>query len=362
MRAIYEFLAAQRFVDPDTREEITGLDCVRCIAGSSIGAWNAMFWLTEQIADGSHYGWWRDIRAHQLVEPPQWYFPLKTNFILSNEPWRRNFDILFPAKRFYLKTRRGPHFYFTRTNVGTGQLEFSTDLQVPGPAASEKTLPDLYRRSVRSGELKWVPKADGAVGTTASSIEDVKQAVFTSMDLPPLFERVRGRNLQWYEDGGVVCNIPVQFATAYEECELVFILPLNASFDQPVDHGSIMKRFMRIVDVRQGVIERAALADLHLYNGYNRLLARATGGFAGGAHPAVAGHFHTVTPFIICPKPPLGIGTTEFWKNVEADEAYCMMYEATKEELTQFEFDPQYHDVWMTLVDRDGIVSYQAFR
>lgn len=372
MRAIYEFLAKQEYTSSNTNKRLTGLECVRCIAGSSIGAWNAMFWLTKQIADGTHYGWWRDIKVHQLVEPANWYWPLRMNYVLSNEPWRRNFEVLFPAKRIYIRTKNGPHFYFTRTNVGTGQLEFSTDLSVPGPGASYAINPDLYRARVpnkmrdENGQwvpLEWVPKADGTVGTTATSIDDVKQAVFASMDLPPLFKRVRGRNRQWYEDGGVVCNIPVQFATAYEGCQLVFILPLNASFEQPVDHGSVMKRFMRIVDVRQGVIERAALTDLRLYNGYNLLLKQAkNAGIAGTDTPALSAHFHTVTPFIICPKQPLVIGTTEFWKSTEADEAYCMMYEATKQELTQFNFDPEYVDVWMTLVDQNGNVSYQAFR
>ena len=69
----------------------------------------------------------------------------------------------------------------------------------------------------------------------------MRDAVFTSMDLPPLFpymyrEQDPGH---YYEDGGVVDNLPVWFATNVEQCDLLFMLPLNASFEAPVDRTSI---------------------------------------------------------------------------------------------------------------------------
>src|SRR5215469_8558330 len=56
LHAIWEFL-----------EREGALDCVRMIAGTSIGSWNSMFWLTGQVAErnGSHgplCEWWTSAR------------------------------------------------------------------------------------------------------------------------------------------------------------------------------------------------------------------------------------------------------------------------------------------------------------
>ena len=74
----------------------------------------------------------------------------------------------------------------------------------------------------------------------------MRDAVFTSMDLPPLFPYMyRAEDPgHYYEDGGVVDNLPVWFATNVEECDLLFILPLNASLEEPVNQTSIVNRLL----------------------------------------------------------------------------------------------------------------------
>ena len=42
--------------------------------------------------------------------------------------------------------------------------------------------------------------------------------------------------------------------------------PLNATFSRTVNHRSIIKRLLRVMDVRQGVLERNAFKMVYLYN------------------------------------------------------------------------------------------------
>jgi hypothetical protein len=58
-----------------------------------------------------------------------------------------------------------------------------------------------------------------------------------------------------------VDNLPIQFGTDAEQCDLLFILPLNPAFAQEVNRTSIIKRVM---DVRQGVLERNSFKMVYL--------------------------------------------------------------------------------------------------
>lgn len=69
-----------------------------------------------------------------------------------------------------------------------------------------------------------------------------------------------------------------------------------------------------------------------------------------------------VTSFIICPKEPLDIGTVEFWKTKQAGKAYDLAYWATKEEPEKFDFSPDYTEIWMTLYNNTGQISYKEFK
>src|SRR6266446_100267 len=74
MKAIYQFLA-----------ENDALDNVKVVSATSIGYWNALFWLAKLIGpsdgweeQGIHEKWWRGIKLRNLVTP-SWYVPAFRN-------------------------------------------------------------------------------------------------------------------------------------------------------------------------------------------------------------------------------------------------------------------------------------------
>lgn len=198
------------------------------------------------------------------------------------------------------------------------------------------------------------------------------QAVFASMDLPPLFPymKVKVEMEEWFEDGGVVENMPVWFGVQIEQCDLLFILPLNASFAEPVDHTSVTKRLFRVMDVRQGVLERNAMKQAYLYNELAALRNRVEELSANQERPdrpskpdlaarALLRRHKPISVFAICPRQPLAIGTAEFWKPQEAGQAFELMYAATKYELEErFEEDVNPNWLRMTLVSPVGERTY----
>lgn len=355
MRAIYEFL-----------EENNALDKVSMIAGTSIGAWNAMFWLAGLVKPPSehamsvHESWWRSISWGRTAAFDN-YWPLRGNHLLLSSPWQKSFDHIFVMpelirKRLARLFAADPpmHFYFTRSNVELGQLEFSTNwsgvFEVPGNLA----INGQRRPVVRHGQCYVI---DG--GDLDAAFTHVKQAVFASMDLPPLmpymnftFDRDK-----WFEDGGVVENLPVWFGTEIEACDLLFILPLNADFAAPVSHNSIVKRMFRVMDVRQGVLERNSLKMVYLYNELADL--RSVAARHEPSAVAVQRNHEPVSVFSICPQQPLAIDTSEFWKPKEAAHAFQLMYSETKAELDDnfaVHADPSW--IRMTLVSPEGGRTY----
>ena len=62
--------------------------------------------------------------------------------------------------------------------------------------------------------------------------------------------------------------------------------------------------------------------------------------------------------FSICPAPTLVINTGEFWKTKEAGEAFRLMNEATKLELSRFDFRNPPPRVQMAMVSPFGEISY----
>ncbi len=360
MKAIHEFL-----------EENNALDKVKMIAGTSIGSWNSMFWLADLVKarDGQpsvHEQWWRSISIKRLVEF-DYYFPLYKNSFLLPTPWKEGFEQIFvedgkvhkhlsrlfnAAKQ---ESARPIHFYFTRSNVELGRVEFSTN---------RSDLDSLYRPAFgRSGKAqqKLVVEPDryeligGA--DTESAIRKMCRGVFASMDLPPLFPyiTVKVDRTEWFEDGGVVDNLPVWFGTQLEECDLLFILPLNASFAEPVNHTSITKRLFRVMDVRQGALERNSLKLTYLYNelaAAKRSMSKPAPGsdIQSATAERVLERVHTpVSVFAICPDQPLTIGTAELWKNREAGDAFELMYAETKYELKE-KFEELTQTDWIRLV------------
>jgi NTE family protein len=404
MRAIYEFL-----------EKHKAHHKVRMIAGTSIGSWNALFWLAGLIkgpngGKGLHEQWWNHVNVQSVIRPAL-YVPLRQNHFLSNQPWEETFDAFF-VKNGHARDRllhhiRHPgasdamHFYFTRSNVERAHLEFTTnrtDLSdiPPNLPSGRRPRPPVPRET-------WRP---------AESVEDIRTAVFSSMDLPPLFEYMRIGD-KYFEDGGVVDNLPIRFGTEIENCDLLFILPLNASFEHEVDLRSVVKRLFRVMDVRQGVLERNSFKMIYLYNElaalrkqrekageYEELLRKFSGQFQelgeqvrehGGPleqaiedvlPPKQVGQAETgkvvgpqtqvetaavrarrrrhdpVQVFSVCPKPELLVGTAEFWKTKEAGRAFRLMYEYTWAELEKFDFRATPDWIRMALVGRHGEITY----
>lgn len=339
LRAIYEFL-----------QQHDALKHVRMVAGTSIGSWNATFWLANAIVPkkpgepSPHEAWWRTAALGRIADFDT-YVPFTKNSFLTTRPWRETFDELFGAaagapdpsgdSALAALARAGAplHFYFTRSNVSQGRLEFSTNWGDVERANAFKTA-EVDQNSYR----------------VVDSVDDIREAVFASMDLPPLFPFQRLDNYL-YEDGGVIDNLPIMFGTLIEECDLLFVLPLNASYEEAPNQRSILSRLMRVINVRQGVIERNSFRLAYLYNQlrhrmeqiyeYERQLgqgAAATADDAPATRPTVKAR-EPVRIFAICPAPPLAVDTVEFWKTSAFASAFDLMYHATREELRTFNFE-----------------------
>lgn len=322
------------------------LPYVRTVAATSVGTWNAMFWLTGRIADGTLRSWWTSRAATDIVSPAP-YVPYLRNYLLRNGPWRRQFDRLFGHRADDIAAAGPPWIYFTRTNVDRAALEAATNR---GPEAR-------YWQRASDGE-GYEPAGrivDEEVGRYAlRSGRELRTAVFTSMDIPPLFPR-HHEDDHAFEDGGVLDNLPIRYATRLEGCNLLFVLPLNASFRTEHSDRSIVRRLTRVMTVRQGALERTALRDISLYN---RLIE------AGGPEPGFTGagdclgelHLKPVTTFCVAPGPSMEIGTFGFPEVPDGGgRAFDRMFRATREELERFDFSPGNRDVRMRVVPADPV-------
>jgi predicted acylesterase/phospholipase RssA len=418
MQAIYEFL-----------EKNQALHKVRMIAGTSIGSWNTLFWLAGMVKKPDENTpsvleqWWNQVDVKSVIRPAL-YIPLRQNYLLSPQPWQETFARLFkenpkanelllhhinhqPPGSDHGDCSDAMHFYFTRSNVALGKLEFTTN---------RNDLSDVERNLPPGLRPRQLAKPD--IWKAARSVDDIRDAVFASMDIPPLFKNISiGDEL--FEDGGVVDNLPIRFGTEFENCDLLFILPLNASIEQKPDPHSILKRLFRVMDVRQGVLERNSFKMVYLYNELAALRRRAEkaetyqaaldgimreaassndidknalvekiaaalkspephGNGKPATEPIPAGEPGVVTEkgsaitralnrkhemvqvFSICPAPELAINTAEFWKTAEAQKAFRLMYDTTQTELRQFFYvdTPARDWIRMARVSPEGAVTY----
>ena len=169
----------------------------------------------------------------------------------------------------------------------------------------------------------------------------------------------------------MIDNLPIQFATWCEGCNLLFVFPLNATFAGRAPNISVIQRMARVLDIRQGILERDALKDIGLYN---RIIEgeQAKGAKESLASPSVTTdaskeklsgvHSQPSTTFCICPAPPLGVGTFGFWSlKGHGRECFKLMYDATKAELARFDFSPSNQTVRMAKVGPDGQIEYEDF-
>jgi predicted acylesterase/phospholipase RssA len=397
MKAIYRFLA-----------ENDALHKVKVIASTSIGSWNALFWLGDLIApepsaattgaghangngaqtvdtrralrngrfwtrQGLHERWWRSISAKSLVAP-YFYLPFFRNAFLSSMPWRQAFDHLFGREDVKKRIHESKiHFYMTRTNVRTGELECATNNKKPAHVNRIKY--DLLSDCANADEF----------------LDRIRTAVFASMDLPPLFPYTRCDD-DLFEDGGVIDNLPLSFA-AREGCDLVFVLPLNADFEEEPNEKSIFARLNRVLDMRQGALERQGFKLLYLYNELAALRhecealrgtapARAASLSAaattatlqptteaqdvlmtklGPLDRALVRRHEPLRVFAVCPQKAFvqdTIDTRDLWNSTGAETAFRAMYKATTRLLASFDFKSALHAVRVALVSRGGKIIW----
>ena len=350
MQAIYEFL-----------EEHDAHRKVQMIAATSIGSWNALFWLADLMKSQNGGAsplekWWQQINMEKIILPVM-YLPTQQNYLLSNEPWRDDFDALFKGtaagERLVERANNDEslRFYFTHCNIGKASLSFSTNRQ--NWKNVTHNLPTRRGQPVvADGSYRGVRQQD-----TKLTLDNIRRDVFCSMDIPPLFPYTAVDN-DFFEDGGVIDNLPIRFGTEIEECDLLLILPLNASFERKVDQRSLIRRLARVTEIRQGVLERNSFKMIYLYNELASLrqklnqlnghkvapeseqqttgttdLKAAENKIAERARVRTHNVVHV---FSICPAPDLMLTTTEFWKTKEAGKAFRFMYDVTKNELKRF--------------------------
>jgi len=367
MKAIYEFL-----------EEHDAHKNVQMIAGTSIGSWNALFWLADLIKSnnggpGPLEQWWRQVNVQDIILPIR-YVPTRQNYLLSNQPWQDKFDAVFkgtPAGQRLLYHTQRPYaddairFYFTHSNISKAHLAFTTNRSEWENVTAN--LPNRRSRPiVASGMYRTVNDSNDELRT----LDNIRTGVFSSMDIPPLFPYTSIDN-EFFEDGGVIDNLPIRFGTEIEECDLLFILPLNASFERTVDQRSLIRRLARVTEIRQGVLERNSFKMIYLYNELASLrekvneletrvpewpqeadgevdqISRTSEKIAARA---LTRTHQVVHVFSICPAPELKISTTEFWKTKEAGEAFQFMYEVTRNELKRFTNIVSSNQIRMALV------------
>jgi NTE family protein len=353
MKAIYQFLAKN-----------DALDKVRVISGTSIGAWNALFWLGDLIESrdtrekSAHERWWSTINLRSLVSP--YYYVLgRHNSFLVTEPWQQCFDAIFDNQA-EIKDRIANskiHFYFTRSRVESGHLECASN----------------YEGASAIGDI---PKIDFAYLDPAGErfMEQLKFSVFASMDLPPLFPYMATEG-DYFEDGGVIDNLPILFATMEQEsCDLVFVLPLNSDFNADPNRRSLLNRIIRVMDVRQGALERASLKNHYLYNELAVLRKRVEAleqelrkaniqvpppGSSDTLQRALNRKHGLSKVFAICPLRTYvesTINTQELWKANQAGRVFRRMHEATTKVLRKFDLTQE--KIRVALVDNVGQHSW----
>ncbi len=364
MKAIYEFL-----------EENNAHSKVQMIAATSIGSWNALFWLAGLIKSkngdaGALEQWWSRVNVKNVIRPIT-YIPTRQNYFLSNDPWQETFNTIFSntdaGQRilYHVENPNAPdaiRFYFTRSNIAKANLAFTTNRD------------DWDSLSANLPNRRPRPVITPGTYRVAKQLGDIRTGVFCSMDIPPLFQYTPIED-EFYEDGGVIDNLPIRFGTEFEECDLLFILPLNASFERKVDQRSVLKRLARVTEIRQGVLERNAFKMIYLYNELASLRKKiddlegsllSAQPKAGGEQPdvkklslnkiadrALKRTHDVVQVFSICPAPELKICTTEFWKTREAGEAFQFMYKVTRNELKKFSSLVNSNQIRMVLVRAD---------
>ncbi|HEX3409506.1 MAG TPA: patatin-like phospholipase family protein, partial [Candidatus Binataceae bacterium] len=305
-----------------------------------------MFWLGDMVDTKdklSLEGWWKNLNYRSLVEFPWFYLPFWSDALLRSTPWRDSFQRIFRRKLDQTFGDAPPtHFYLTRADLNQAVLKYATNW--PGIADRldqlGKDKDDAYRF------FDVIEEGDEALAHTAD-------ALFASMNLPPLFPHAKIDG-DLCDDGGVIENLPFRFGAPLEDCDLLFVLPLHAAFqDREISGRTMIRRVLRVADIRQGVLEARALKNADALNrfaqrverlefGVNTMVTAAPPG-EGVAAEALSGvreeiaechaDYKLLYIFTVCPSGRLELGTFDFWKRRSLQDAFDLMYLQTRREL-----------------------------
>jgi predicted acylesterase/phospholipase RssA len=352
LKAIYEFLRGYN-----------ALDKVKMITGTSIGAWNAMFWLGGMMesADGAKpaiESWWKSISFGSLLEFPWLLMPFFSNSILRMAPWRENFLELF-GKRFERFFGTGIHFYLTRADMKEGVVSYVTNRQDIGRRLGELGVD-------RNDDYRFFQVIDRQTGTA----EDLADAVFSSMSLPPLCT-VNEKNGSAYEDASLNDGPPLRFASPLEECDLVFVLPLDGKAVPEGGTRPMMRRLLHRMDSGRRALSHAVLKNVDFINHQSDRIERMDFGInalaqriktEGIAEELLLGLREEIEEFnqecrrlyvfTISPFGRLELGDLGLWRRHEAADAFDLMYVQTRRELmARFFEDIEPEDAHVVMVD-----------
>jgi predicted acylesterase/phospholipase RssA len=352
LKAIYEFLRGYN-----------ALDKVKMITGTSIGAWNAMFWLSGLM--GSKNGdapviesWWKSVSFGALLDFPWLYVPFWSNSILRVTPWRETFMELFGkhAARFF--SAESPiHFYLTRADLGDRATSYVTNRRDISQRLDELGLD-------KNDNYRFFELIDGE-----RSPDRLADAVFSSMSLPPLCATadIDGRA---FEEGTLSESLPLRFAATIENCDLIFVLPLDAA-DTSGSRRPMLRRMLRLMDSRKDALGHSALRSADMINRFAERMERIEFGVntvapsirgQGIAAEALAGlreevaefqqEYRRLYIFTISPAGKLELGDFELWRRREAENAFDLMYVQTRRELlARFFEDIEPEDAHVVMVD-----------
>ncbi|HXZ87252.1 MAG TPA: patatin-like phospholipase family protein [Candidatus Binataceae bacterium] len=354
LKAIYEFL-----------ESYGALGKVKMIAGTSVGAWNAMFWLAgmmESRGGGvpSIESWWKSISFGGLIDFPWLYLPLWSNSLLSVTPWREAFLDLFKRRLEHLFAA-GPrvHFYVTRADLSRGVTSYVTNWHGIGERVSELGL----EKDDNYGSFDVIDAGETALGRLAD-------AIFSSMSLPPLYRTAKADGSA-YEEGTLSESLPLRFAAPIEKCDLVFVLPLDGGHAPGSRRRPLLRRMLRVMDSRKDALSHAALKNADMINRYSERMDRIKFGvnaLAPNVHgdglgaEALVGlreevaefnqEYRRLYIFTISPSGRLELGDFGLWKRREAEDAFDLMYVQTRRELSmRFFEDIEPEDARVVMVD-----------
>lgn len=333
LKAIYEFL-----------RDYNSLTKVRMIAGTSIGAWNAMFWLADMIEPAradtpTLKTWWKSLSFGSLMDFPWLYIPFWSNSLLRPAPWREQFQELFRKRLDRVFEEDSIHFYFTRSDVEDGSTHYSTNWRNIGQRIDELGL----------GKDDHNYRYFDVIEAGKDALGQIADAVFGAMGLPPLFPRPRiGESI--FEDGARE-NLPLRFGAPVENCDLLFVLPLDGS-KTPADSASTIGRLVHAIDVRKGTLDCLALKSADLINRMAERMERIEFGVSalaptvpaeGVPADALSGlreeiaefgqDYRRLYMFAVCPTGQLEVDDFGLWKRSQARDAFDLMYVQTRREL-----------------------------